>query len=562
MDVTILTKRTRLKGYCVKDGRSRVDIWFKTGLLKVAYYSADLDIAFLYSYPNLPDGELPERSRAADEWARRPYVVLPQDDGSALVIVPAWLDLQVGWLVNETGSHRIYRVDHYALWAGLVPEEFSDLVELPGLNLMISGDHLIGPEKDLEEAWKKYREFLLRRDEKGIKIKEGERWNLLLALVRDGVLPFMPTPVEVRNKWRTNGLELRDYQKVAFERFLRTGAVTVTWPPGAGKTTFAVACIAAVSGKTLVVVPSVSILRRWADELRRWIPSGPRISLLYSGSNGSQAADIIISTYQSALKRFVGSDREFDLLVVDEAHHLPADTFSKLATIRAKYRIALTASPFREDGRTELIYALGGFPVATGWEDLMKRGIVTKPEVVVYVTNYKLQALNLLMKKILKDWKDGTVIVYCDYIDEGRQVAAFLENVLRTDVPFVYGETSLRERYEMLEKHRVIVATRVFDEGMDIPDLVASVEYSFLFGSRRQELQRAGRLMHSLWKGVKHYVIMTPEEYESYRKRFLPLIGRGITVRVGDLASLMNEVGVKYQLESAVHEGKRLYAGM
>ena len=542
MDVTILTRSTRRTGTLVRGSRARTDLWFKTGQLKVAYYSKDLDIAFLYSYPDVPEDELPERSRAADEWARRPYAILPQEDGSALVIVPAWLDLQVGWLVSETGSHRIYRVDHYALWAGLVPEEFSDLVELPKLNLLISDDHLIGPERDLEEAWKRYREFLSRRDEKGIRIKEGERWNLLLALVRDGVLPFMPTPVEVRNRWRTGGLELRDYQRAAFEQFLRTGAVTVTWPPGAGKTNFAVACIAAVSGKTLVVVPSVSILRRWADELRRWIPSGPRISLLYSGSGVSQAADIIISTYQSALRRFVGSDREFDLLVVDEAHHLPADTFSKLAAIKARYRIALTASPFREDGRTELIYALGGFPVATGWEDLMKKGVIAKPEVVIYVTNYKLQALNLVMKKILKDWKDGTVIVYCDYIDEGRQVAAFLENALGIDIPFVYGETPLRDRYETLERHRVMVATRVFDEGMDIPDLVASVEYSFLFGSRRQELQRAGRLMHSLWKGVRHYVIMTPEEYESYRKRFLPLIGRGISVRVGDLGSLMNEV--------------------
>ena len=545
MDIRILNKRTRRSGYYVRGEKALVDLWFKIGPLRVVYYSEDLDMAFLYSYPANDEEQLPERYRAADEWARRPYVVLPQEDGSALVIVPAWLDLQVGWLVNETGSHRIYRVDHYALWAGLVPEEFSDLVELPKLNLIVSGDHLIGPEKDLEEAWKKYREFLLRRDEKGIKIKEGERWNLLLALVRDGVLPFMPTPVEVKNRWKTSGLELRDYQRAAFERFLRTGAVTVTWPPGAGKTTFAVACIAAVSGKTLVVVPSVSILRRWADELKRWIPSGPRIALLYSGSNGSQAADIIISTYQMALKRYVGSDHEFELLVVDEAHHLPADTFSKLATIKAKHRIALTASPFREDGRTELIYALGGFPVATGWEELMKKGVVAKPEVVIYVTNYKLQALHFVMKKILKDWKDGTVIVYCDYIDEGRQVAAFLENALGIDVPFVYGETPLRDRYEVLERHRVIVATRVFDEGMDIPNLVASVEYSFLFGSRRQELQRAGRLMHSLWRGIRHYVIMTPEEYESYRKRFLPLIGRGITVRVGDLASLMREVGVQ-----------------
>jgi DNA excision repair protein ERCC-3 len=543
MDVRVQTRRTRLSGYYARGDRALVDVWFKLGHLRVAYYSEDLDVAFLYSYPAVPREDVSERARAADEWAHRPYVVLPQEDGSALVIVPAWLDLQVGWLMNDTGSHRIYRVDHYALWAGLVPEEFSDLVELPKLSLVISGDHLVGPEADMERAWERYREFLLRRDDKGIRIKEGGRWSLLLALVRDGVLPFIPTPVEVRNKWGTVGLELRDYQRDAFEQFLRTGAVTVTWPPGAGKTTFSVACIAAVSGKTLVVVPSVSILKRWADELRRWIPSGPRISLLYSGSNGSKAADVIISTYQTALKRFVGSGQEFELLIVDEAHHLPADTFSKLATIKARYRIALTASPFREDGRTELIYALGGFPVATRWEELVRRGFVARPEVVVYVTNYKLQALNLVMKKALGERKDGTVIVYCDYIDEGRQVAAFLENALRIDVPFIYGETTLRDRYELLEKHRVIVATRVFDEGMDIPDLAASVEYSFLFGSRRQELQRAGRLMHSLLKGVRHYVIMTPEEYESYRKRFLPLIGRGIGVRVGDLASLMSEVG-------------------
>ena len=42
--------------------------------------------------------------------------------------------------------------------------------------------------------------------------------------------------------------------------------------------------------------------------------------------------------------------------------------------------------------------------------------------------------------------------------------------------------------------------------------------------------------MHSLYKGIKHYVIMTPDEYESYRKRFLPLLGRGINVRIGELA--------------------------
>ena len=293
---------------------------FKKGRFKAAYYTPEKDIAFLYS--DEEDEKFRERYMAADEWARRPYLVIPQEDGTALVAVPSWLDLHVGWLVNDTGNYRIYKVDHYALWAGLVPEEFSDLVDLPKLNLKIEDDHLIGPDKDLEEAWKRYRQYLSRRDEYGIKIKEGERWNLLLALVRDGILPFMPRPVDRRDKWKLAGLELRDYQKTAFSQFLRSGAVTVTWPPGAGKTTFAVACIAAVSGKTLIVVPSVSILQRWQDELRRWLPSGPRVVVAYSGSGRRSTGDITIATYQTALKRFL--DEEFDLLIVDEAHHLPA----------------------------------------------------------------------------------------------------------------------------------------------------------------------------------------------------------------------------------------------
>jgi len=260
----------------------------------------------------------------------------------------------------------------------------------------------------------------------------------------------------------------------------------------------------------------------------------------YSGSSYRSTGDVTITTYQTALKKFV--DEEFDLLIVDDAHHLPADTFSKLVTIKAKYRIALTATPFREDGRTELIYALGGFPIATGWEEMVRKGVVQKPEIMVYITNHKLLILKSLMKNILKQLQDRKVIVYADYIDEGRMVAKFLEMTFNEKVPYVYGETPLRERYKVLEDHKIIVASRVFDEGMDITNLFASIEYSFLFGSRRQELQRAGRLMHSLYRGVRHYVIMTPDEFENYEKRFLSLIGRGITVTMGDTAS---PVGIK-----------------
>jgi hypothetical protein len=111
-----------------------------------------------YSYAH-SCGQLPtDEERQVDDWAKRPYAVIPAPDGSLLLAVPVWLPLAAGWLVNVTESYRIYRVDHYALWAGLVPEELKDLVDSrDALRLQLTHTHLVGPDEDLEKAWERYR---------------------------------------------------------------------------------------------------------------------------------------------------------------------------------------------------------------------------------------------------------------------------------------------------------------------------------------------------------------------------------------------------------------------
>ena len=67
-------------------------------------------------------------------------------------------------------------------------------------------------------------------------------------------------------------------------------------------------------------------------------------------------------------------DDEWALTIYDECQRLPADTFSRLAVIRTKYRIGLSASPHHEDGRESYIFALTGFPVGLNWQEYMKIG--------------------------------------------------------------------------------------------------------------------------------------------------------------------------------------------
>ena len=47
---------------------------------------------------------------------------------------------------------------------------------------------------------------------------------------------------------------------------------------------------------------------------------------------------------------------------------------------------------------------------------------------------------------------------------------------------------------------------------MDLPGIKNIIELDFLGGSRRQQLQRVGRLMHSITDGAQYYLIMSPIE--------------------------------------------------
>jgi superfamily II DNA or RNA helicase len=76
-----------------------------------------------------------------------------------------------------------------------------------------------------------------------------------------------------------------------------------------------------------------------------------------------------------------------------------------------------------------------------------------------------------------------------------------------TRLPFLYGEHPLSKRIEAVNKYHSFICSRIFDEGMDIPNIKNIIEIDFLGGSRRQQLQRVGRLMHSLIEGSQYHLI-------------------------------------------------------
>jgi intein/homing endonuclease len=179
-----------------------------------------------------------------------------------------------------------------------------------------------------------------------------------------------------------------------------------------------------------------------------------------------------------------------------------------------------SGSPFREDGRENYIFALTGFPIGMSWAELLKLRILNVPQFRVYVLpdrKSKDRKLGELMRLPLK------TIVFCDSLDYGEEISK------RFEIPFVYGETT--ERLDIIRSSQACVVSRVGDEGLSDLKLERVIEVSYLFGSRQQESQRFGRLMHSERK-TQHIILMTRAEYDAYQKRLLAITQRGFKLEL------------------------------
>jgi DNA excision repair protein ERCC-3 len=76
-----------------------------------------------------------------------------------------------------------------------------------------------------------------------------------------------------------------------------------------------------------------------------------------------------------------------------------------------------------------------------------------------------------------------------------------MEFAKRLNYPYISGDLKTYEREKILQffQHlsdwNVLLISRVGDVGIDLPDANVAIEISSLFGSRRQEAQRLGRIL-------------------------------------------------------------------
>lgn len=373
--------------------------------------------------------------------------------------------------------------------------------------------------------------------------------------------------------------ELRPYQIEAVDAWLKYRArAVVVLPTGAGKTVVAMAAIDKKRRSTLVIAPTLDLVRQWYDQLK--VTFGGPIGLL--GGGDYDIRPITVSTYDSAYMYMENLGNRFGMLVFDECHHLPGAAYTLASRFCiAPFRLGLTATPERGDGRENDLVELIGPTVyrrdivelsgdyLADYETVRMEVRLSPEELELYEQERGIYR-SFLQKNGIRVGQPGgwsEFIMRSARSTEGqRAMAAYrkqrelalaatekldlVEELLhrhRTDrtilftqdnatayaiskrflVPVITHQTKVKERSEALARFAdgtfsAIATSKVLNEGVDVPDANVAVVISGS-GSVREHVQRLGRILRKKdGKRATLYELVssdTAETYTSERRR-------------------------------------------
>jgi len=475
----------------------------------IAKYNTEILELVKTAYPKV-DVELFSR------FLSKPYALIQRKEDEWYLVIPKFIepDVDYGYLFQETESYRIYIVNRYIGWIYDLPEDLRRELNLPKYRTTawIEDKYLVTTPELRDSIYQRYKKYLYRIvDANRIQVKRNRLPDLLAQLVKDGILPYKPTPVGKDDLIdRECKIKLRDYQFEAYQKFLKYGHLGIFYPPAMGKMYLSLYIMTKLKGKKLIVVPTNTLKEEWIRKIKSLTPL--------------EEDEYQIITYQLANYPSFNQvlRQEWTLLILDEVHHIPSDTYHKIAWIKRKYTLGLSSSPYREDHREYLIFALSGFPHGLRWSIFREKGLIKPPKIDLFILkDYKGKIKKLI--ELVKS-RDGKTIIFTDSIELGNKLSKTL------NAPFIHGGTR-KNRLRQIEESNLVILSRVGDEGIDITDIKNIYEVSFLYGSRRQQLQRVGRLLHSRYKGY-YAILMTTEEYAKYRKRLYSILEKGFTINI------------------------------
>ncbi|MGF1567130.1 MAG: DEAD/DEAH box helicase family protein [Nodosilinea sp.] len=325
----------------------------------------------------------------------------------------------------------------------------------------------------------------------------------------------------------------------------------VVLPTASGKTYLAQLAMQTTPRSTLITVPTLDLMHQWYAQLEAAFPD-VEVGLLGGGSK--DRTPILVATYDSAAIHAESLGNQYALLICDECHHLPSDFHRVIAEYSiAPYRLGLTATPDRADGRHDdlthllgpIVYqksatelaglALAPFQIvpikvklsaaerarydqlihqrnsflqganiwlgsAQGWQRFVQASAQSQAGRRAMLAHRQAKTialgtvgkLRVLEELLARHYPDRTII----FTNDNATVYLISETFL---IPAITHQTPVKERHEILQAFRsgdyaTLVVSHVLNEGVDVPEARVAILLSGS-GSTREYVQRLGRVL-------------------------------------------------------------------
>jgi superfamily II DNA or RNA helicase len=323
-----------------------------------------------------------------------------------------------------------------------------------------------------------------------LRVETVKNYTLLpkgIIAIPQGRMDLIPEGYEVDDRrvfncvpWPDPKSPLRPDQQEVYNQV--SDSCFVNALPGWGKTYTALHLAHKLAQKTLVVVHTATLRDQWYDEIKQLFGMAPGV--IGGGKFDIEDHFIVVANIQTLVKRAAEVSKEFGTIILDEAHHCPATTFTEVVGLsHARYRIALSGTMQRKDGKHVLFEDFFGPHVLkpaqyntinpkvrivqTGKTLLPGATWVDKITELVQDTNYVSFIAQLARAYVAKG---HSVLIIADRVEFLERVKEYVGETCL----LVTGKSSYEERTaakaQLLSREKMCIAgsRQIFSEGVSI----------------------------------------------------------------------------------------------
>jgi superfamily II DNA or RNA helicase len=399
---------------------------------------------------------------------------------------------------------------------------------------------------------------------------------------------------------------LREYQLPAVEVASKKDIGIIVAPPGSGKTVVGLKIIADKQQPALIVVHRNQLADQWAERIEAFLGI-PKQDIGRIGQGKTKIGKrVTIAMIQSLGKELQkpGADqlvRAFGIIIVDECHHIAAETFKNAVSLfHSYYLYGLTATPFRKNSDDRLISVHLGEIISEMKSS--EKGASEQPEIIIRNTalnvayNAKTDRFETLSNILIHDSERNKLILkdVTFQLSTGKRVVILTERKEHIETLQQYlkqsfetvtlsgddSESSRNAKWKILKtgNYQVLITTgQFFGEGSDLHNAQCLfLIYPFSFEGKL--IQYIGRVQRSEltpviydYRDIKidYLNVMFLKRNVYYKKliRHRTLFDDVIEVDekvepVGDLTSSFKDQIIERNIKVAIESLDFLYGGV